>query len=255
MKLRLGLRPKALALLETLAALGGYKARFTRPPSREGYEIILPNAMYAPWSSDRAFLEVYRKTEGKTLVDVYRCYELWQLVAQSVKVPGALLEVGVWRGGTTAIIAASAKANGIQDPVYACDTFAGVVKAGEKDSTYRGGEHADASESDVRRFLEGDLHLKNVRLLRGIFPEESGQTIADPYFRFCHIDVDVYNSARDILAWVWPRLSRGGMVVYDDYGFISTDGITALVNEQRRDRDRIVLHNLNGHAVVVKIAS
>src|SRR5258708_12331981 len=185
MKLRLGLRPKALALLETLAALGGYKARFTRPPSREGYEIILPSAMYAPWSSDRAFLEVYRKTEGKTLVDVYRCYELWQLVAQSAKVPGALLEVGVWRGGTTAIIAASAKANGIQDPLYACDTFAGVVKAGEKDSAYRGGEQADASNSDVRRFLAGDLHLNTSRLSPAPSPPTSDQPHPTPSSPSC----------------------------------------------------------------------
>jgi O-methyltransferase len=41
--------------------------------------------------------------------------------------------------------------------------------------------------------------------------------------------------------------------VYDDYGFASCDGVTRAVNEQRSLADRIVFHNLNGHAVVIKL--
>jgi O-methyltransferase len=44
----------------------------------------------------------------------------------------------------------------------------------------------------------------------------------------------------------------GGMIVYDDYGFQSCGGVTKYVNEQRSLPGRIVLHNLNGHAIVVK---
>jgi O-methyltransferase len=47
----------------------------------------------------------------------------------------------------------------------------------------------------------------------------------------------------------------GGVVVYDDYGFLRCDGITRHVDEQRGRPDRRVIHNLNGHAVVVKTAS
>jgi O-methyltransferase len=63
----------------------------------------------------------------------------------------------------------------------------------------------------------------------------------------------VYQSASDILDWVWGRLVRGGIVVYDDYGFQSCDGIRKHVNESKTRRDGIVLHNLNGHAVMIKI--
>ena len=41
------------------------------------------------------------------MVDVYRCHELWTLAKQAAKVEGAILEVGVWRGGTGAILAAA----------------------------------------------------------------------------------------------------------------------------------------------------
>jgi O-methyltransferase len=57
---------------------------------------------------------------------------------------------------------------------------------------------------------------------------------------------------KDVTEWIWGRLVIGAIVVYDDYGFAGCEGITKLVNDERRRSDRIVVHNLNGHAVVVK---
>ena len=45
----------------------------------------------------------------------------------------------------------------------------------------------------------------------------------------------------------------GGIVVYDDYGFKGCDGITTHVNEQIQLQDRFVIHNLNGHAIIIKL--
>ena len=44
----------------------------------------------------------------------------------------------------------------------------------------------------------------------------------------------------------------GGIIVYNDYGFLGCDGITKFVEEQMSCADRLVMHNLNGHAVVIK---
>jgi O-methyltransferase len=46
----------------------------------------------------------------------------------------------------------------------------------------------------------------------------------------------------------------GGVVVFDDYGFEVCAGIPPLIAEYRGNPDKVVLHNLNGHAVVVKIS-
>lgn len=217
-----------------------------------GHDTVRPHATYAPWTEDNTFLEIYSQIKSHTMVDLYRCYELWTLVPQTRWLKGGLLEVGVWRGGTGALIAESARRCGIADPVYLCDTFKGVVKASPRDSFYVGGEHADTSCALVEGLLERQ-RLTNVRILEGIFPDETAQHIPDQRFRFCHIDVDVYASAKDILEWVWDKLDKGGIVVFDDYGAYGADGITKLVDEQRNQPDRVTLHNLNGHAVVVKV--
>lgn len=229
----------------------GYDVRRYRTPSRGKYCEIRPAATYAPWEADRTFLETYERIQTHTLVDKYRCFELWNLVDQIRNREGALIEVGVWRGGTGALIANRARLSGIGDTVYLCDTFTGVVKASEKDGSYKGGEHGDTDRATVDKLLKS-LSLKQVVCLTGIFPEHTAHLIQATKFRFCHVDVDVYDSARDVVEWVWPRLCTGGIVVYDDYGFETCEGITRYVEEQLFLPDRIIVHNLNGHAIVIK---
>jgi hypothetical protein len=217
-----------------------------------GYENITPGSGYAPWQLDKVFLEAYSIIKNYTLVDKYRCYELWQLVKESSKIKGDLIEIGVWKGGTGALISRAAIMSNINDHVFLCDTFNGVVKNTNKDHTYMGGEHSNASIDEVDKLLN-KLNLQNFTILQGIFPEETSTILNNKIFRFCHIDVDVYQSAKDIIRWIWPKMCIGAIIVYDDYGFESCDGITCFVNEEREKGDRLVIHNLNGHAVVIKI--
>lgn len=221
---------------------------FRLPPMGE---LVRPLATYAPWSSDAEFAQVYDQIRGRTLVDIYRCYELWMLIGQVAHLPGDIIEVGVYRGGTGALIAFRAKQLALDATVYLCDTFRGMAKQGARDPFYRGGEFADTSEDEVRAFLR-TLALDNARTVAGVFPEESGQLAPAHSVRLCHIDVDVYQSAEDVLAWAWPRIPVGGLVIYDDYGFCDCPGIVAHVDRQRSLLDRVVIHNLNGHAIVVK---
>ena len=188
-------------------------------------------------------------------MDKYRCYDLWSLVAEASKLKkGSLIEVGVWRGGSGALIAKKAKSMGINKNVYLCDTFTGVVKTGIKDSTYKGGEHADASEKVVMELIK-KLSLTKIKILVGVFPEETGKLLDKERFCFCHIDVDAYKSAKNSFEWLWSRLVVGGIVVFDDYGFKECDGVTRFVDEEKNKEDRIFIHNLNGHAVLIKISN
>lgn len=251
-------RTKNSIIKETIKRLGhkvGYDIAIKKSEKTElnEHEQITTYATYSPWNTDLEFHNLYQKVRDNTLVDVKRSYEIWKLVKETSKLAtGALLEVGTWKGGTGAVIAKQAKLTNIKDPVFLCDTFSGVVKAGAEDSVYKGGEHQDTSEEEVRLLLQDDLLLSNVEILRGIFPDETGEKISDLTFRFCHIDVDVYQSTKDIVEWLWPRLVPNGVIVFDDYGYINCDGVTKYVNELMNKEDGTVFYNLNGHAIVIK---
>lgn len=232
----------------------GFEILKCRLPLTEGHEHIRSHySTYAPWTQDAAFLNVYKTIYPYTMVDKYRCYELWQLVAQTGKLDGDILEVGVWKGGTGGLLCKRLKTLNIQKTVYLADTFTGVPKVSFRDSNYNGGEHSNTSAETVIDLLSNKLSVDNYVILSGIFPDETGHLLVSERFSFCHVDVDVYDSAKGILEWIWPKLVVGGIMVYDDYGFVGTNGITQFVNEQYDKPDRLVMHNLNGQAVVVKI--
>ena len=218
------------------------------------YGVNIPQANFSPWRNDEDFTKIYAAASKNTLVDMYRCYELWQLVNEALKKSSELnvIEIGVWRGGTASLISKRMQMSNQKGTLYLADTFAGVVKIGEKDSYYVGGEHNDTSKEIVENFLRS-LALNNFEILQGTFPDETADLIpGNIQFGLVHIDVDVYLSAKDCLDWVWDKLIVGGIVVFDDYGFHTCDGVTRLVEEQRQYNDRIVIHNLNGHGLLIK---
>lgn len=210
---------------------------------------------YLPWKQHK-HRQLYQAIEQNTLVDRTRCYELYMSVQQSAKcAEGDLLEVGVWRGGTGALIASAAADAGLSATVYLADTFEGCVKITDKDPIYQGGEHSDTSEETVRQLIS-EMGLKNVEIIRGIYPDDCKERLCNVKLRFVHIDVDVYQSAKDIFEDIWPKLVQGGIVVFDDYGTLDTGGITSCCDELAEQyQDAVFTYNLNGHGIFVKVAN
>lgn len=217
------------------------------------YDLNIPHANYAPWNLDAEFLDVFGKIRQDSFVDKFRCYELWRIVRQSARLHGSLIEVGVWKGGTASVIAMAAKLSGQDCPIYLCENFRGVVKPTAADTHYRGGEHADSSKAKIGHYLGEVFAIRGFRILDGIFPDETGAALTNEQFKFAHIDVDTHKSAGDAFDFIWPRLVAGGCVVFDDYGFSRCDGVAKLVDAMFGLPDRLIVHNLNGHAIVIKL--
>jgi SAM-dependent methyltransferase len=246
------IRPPQPSFRSLLSNIG--RVRGTIIPNVGGglpQSVIVPDATYSPWHGESAFRQAYDAVAQHTLVDIYRCYSLWRLIEQIAGIGGHVLEVGVWRGGTGCLLGLAMKEAGIDSKLYLADTFTGVVKAGADDSDYKGGEHADTTIEIVEALLAAN-RIDNYAILRGIFPEQTAADIASGPIRFCHIDVDVYQSAKDVFDWVWPRLAVGGMAVFDDYGFARCSGVTKFVNGLVQRDDLLFVPNLNGHALLIK---
>src|SRR5690606_5169117 len=119
------------------------------------YAAVTPGANYAPWYGDKDFQKIYVQAKKNTLVDKYRCYELWELTKKAAQLfpDGHFLEVGVWRGGTAAVIGHQLAKLGSKVKFYLADTFEGVQKSSKEDTFYNDGEHADTDQSVVQSLL------------------------------------------------------------------------------------------------------
>lgn len=207
------------------------KRLLTTGLNRMGFEFhIARRFRIEPWKTDPEFLRVMEGVAGRTLVDRVRCYILWQQVRHAAPLEGQIAEIGVYRGGTARLLARTVE--GMGRTVHLFDTFAGMPETDPVRDLHRAGDFAETSLDEVRAFLAGS---PNVRFHPGFFPQTAGP-VRDERFSFVHVDVDIYQSVRDCCEFFYPRLLPGGVMIFDDYGFLSCPGAKLAVDEFFADK-------------------
>jgi O-methyltransferase len=199
------------------------------------------------WETDARFQELYRDVQARTVVDKTRCFIIYQALLQTSGLEGDAAEVGVYRGGTAALIARTLR--GTKKTVYIFDTFTGMPQTDARRDLHRTGDFGDIALRDVRQFLRNDV---NVVITPGVFPE-SGAVIAGKTFSFVHLDVDIYRSVRNALEFFYPRLARGGILLCDDYGFLSCPGAREAVDKFFISKPETPIYLPTGQSMVIKI--
>lgn len=194
------------------------------------------------------FAKAYDEASKLSGLGPYRMRQLWTAVRQVGKLPaGDILEVGTYKGGSALLLQRAIEHFEVPCSLIACDTFKGLVKASPVHDVWKSGEMVYSDEAAVRAVLPKAL------ILAGIFPNDTGHYIADRTFRLVHIDVDIYQSAKDIWDWVWPRLVPGGVIMFDDCEIPDTPGITRLITELESTPGTFWTRNHMGQALCVKL--
>lgn len=130
-------------------------------------------------------------------------HQLWCAAASTAKVPGAIAEVGVFQGGSAKLLSLALPGK----PLHLFDTFQGLPDACpelEKGDYFGSYDRVKA-------------YLPNALLHRGLFPRDTGATVAAERFCFVHLDMDLYEGTRDALAFFYDRLAPGGIILTHDY--------------------------------------
>lgn len=155
-------------------------------------------------------------------------------------VPGALVECGVWKGGSMLAIILRLQQLGVDDrELYLYDTFNGMTAPTDHDTSAFSEPAVDIWSRAARTgrvawdwlFTPGVFSLLQVReLLMGTgYPperihfvvgpiEETLPATAPELAAILRLDTDWYSSTRHELEYLYPRLSPGGVLIVDDYG-------------------------------------
>jgi O-methyltransferase len=156
---------------------------------------------------------------GWTMLGPRRGRMLHRLVEEVDRagVPGALVDCGVWNGGSTILLSAAAP----ERDVWAFDSFAGLPEPHELDgreSEGLGGELV-GSEQKLRAGFERFAHPARLHVRAGWFEETLEDAAGDiGPVAVLHCDGDWYDSVLVTLEVMYPLVSPGGFVVIDDYG-------------------------------------
>lgn len=162
-----------------------------------------------------------------TMIGLKRLDNLQFCVETAIKdgIEGDLIETGIWRGGACIFMRAILKAYGDTGrTVWVADSFSGLPRpnpedypADEGDTHYANKDILGVSRKTVEEnFRSYRLLDEQVRFLEGWFKDTL--PIA-PINRLAvmRLDGDMYESTIQALGALYPKLSRGGYVIIDDY--------------------------------------
>ena len=163
-----------------------------------------------------------------TLLTSGEPHRLARLAKQAQRIEGDFAEVGVYQGGSAAILC---EVKG-DKTLHLFDTFEGIPKVSEIDKDYYVGQFA-ANIEDVKQNLS---KFPKIKFHKGIFPDTAG-AVAQKRFAFVHIDVDTYESTIACLKFFYHRVNKGGLIVIHDY---HCDSIKKAIDEFLVDKQQKV---------------
>lgn len=172
-----------------------------------------------------------------SLVDDDRKRVIRELLNEVKPLKGVLVEVGVYRGGTAEVIASTLPGR----VLYAFDTFTGIPHHDPAIDHHQIGDFSDTSLEEVESNL---AHLKNIWFCPGIFPEETGYCLDGSSVCFVHLDVDVYESNKRALEFLYPKLVPNAVVVFDDWEWAHCPGIKKSVLEFLQDKPEQIVKSV-----------
>jgi len=203
---------------------------------------------FQPWLLP-AWQRRFAPTRGKTLVSDDRLYTLATLLRQALATAaGDVVESGVYQGGTARLLAGVIAESGAARPLVLCDTFAGMPDTDPAVDLHRKGDFSDTSLEAVRRYLGAFAGVEHVP---GLIPA-SLAPLAQRRFCFVHVDLDIYTAVLEASRFFYERVTPGGFLVYDDYGFASTPGARQAVDQFYADKLETPLVLPGGQAVIFK---
>lgn len=205
---------------------------------------------YKCWREDRQFLADCRRLSPLNAYSQDRKWALREYTRLSNRLDGDIAECGCYQGAS-AFFMAQASTHGA---ICLFDSFEGLSEPEDIDRHARADVmpwhrgDLSASEQVVRQNLRD---FDRIELYRGWIPDRFSE-VQSRRFRLVHIDVDLYQPTRDSLEFFFPRLVRGGVIILDDYGFLTCPGAKEAADSFARDHGLEILHLPTGQGVLTR---
>ncbi len=216
---------------------------------RKGFAVVRQN----PYAFADNRLRKFGPASAETMIGVARMNNIEYCIREIAKnnIEGDLIECGVWRGGAVIFMKALVKELGLKKIVWAADSFQGLPEPQSEleknDHHYIFDEMVVPLETVKENFRKYGLLDDGVKFLVGWF-KDTLPTAPIKKLALLRADGDMYSSTTDILVNLYPKLSKGGFCIIDDYGQIPN--CKRAVDDYRRENlitDDII--NIDGEGV------
>jgi hypothetical protein len=201
------------------------------------------------WWSDPTFNAYLERFNERELFQSPHRWAMYQLLRLIEAVPGDTAECGVFEGaGSYLICKANAQSSRFQRHHFMFDSFEGLSQPTAEDGIYWEGGAMLAPLEKVQANLAG---FSNISFHKGWIPQRFPD-VEDRCFAFVHIDVDLYEPTRDSMAFFYPRVNEGGILLCDDYGLSTCPGATETIDQFLADKPERMLVLPAGGGFLIK---
>lgn len=149
--------------------------------------------------------------------------KLMRIVQELKDVPGEIIELGTYKGGTAIAMAVAAKVCSPEKTVYTFDTFSGMPDV-ESIDKHKKGEFPVT----LQEVIENTKGLDNLILVKGDICEQVPRFPEHPV-SLMFMDCDLYRPHLVGLKHFLPLMSEGGMIILEDYFTKDCPGVSLAV--------------------------
>ena len=223
-----------------------------------------------PSDFDAKAVEIIQAVTPYTMIGRERLFALIQGLRYVSKhrVPGAIVECGVWRGGAMGAAALVLKDLGETRDIHLFDTFEGMSAPTDEDKTITGDSAQNefeekqtgaqsstwcmASLEDVQANLATlGLDVNDFHFVKGMVEDTIPSQMPEGDIAVLRLDTDWYKSTKHEMEHLFPKLVPGGVLIIDDYG--DWAGARQAVDEYLDEHGiRMLLTRVNGSVIGVK---
>jgi O-methyltransferase len=194
---------------------------------------------------DEWFKKIYDKIRKHTFVTEDRCYIIYRFVEYCNHIKGDMSECGVYKGGTSYLIAHKMNK---QKTLFSFDTFEGMPVS---EGSHNKGDFNDISFDKVKDYYLSEFN--NVNLIKGKIPKSFSSLHKEHVFSFVHVDVDLYSTSKDCCEFFYPKMEKGGIMLFDDYGMMGYKlAEKKAVDEYFEDKPEKPICLSTGQAFIIK---
>lgn len=212
------------------------------------YNVYQSDLYYLPWLGDPEFTTYFRKVRAHSLVDEARCWVLFCGIRQALHLSGELWECGVYKGGTALLIRMLRDKYGCDSLVRLFDSFSGMPDTDKQFDIHKSGDFSDTSLEAVENVVGNSRVQYHAGFIPNTFEDLDVDNIS-----FAHVDLDLYDAILESCKFIYPRLKRGGVLIFDDYGFPSCPGAKSAVDSFFSDKAEFPMVLPTGQAIIHKL--
>lgn len=193
-----------------------------------------------------------------------RHYNLMQFFQQTIPLPeGLMAECGCWNGLSSLVMCEYVRAqkpNFRGEGFHICDSFEGLSEPTAADAlpektvrelTAKFGTVTGAFCGGLEKVRVSLKDFPAVEFHRGWLPG-SLEKLPEAKYKFVHIDVDLYEPTLGSVAYFYPRLVEGGLIICDDYGSLAYPGARRAIDEFCAQENLLPLTISTAQAIIWK---